>query len=146
VVGNINGGSIVVTTGTITTGTIASVTNLAGGTIKLNPKLSREQLGFNQVGTAAIGTLVSAPGSGTATYLNNLTISVMSGTLDVCVGYGTAQSGTSVVERGLFVAGGGLTQRYNAYSGSITNAALVWTIVSGAGTVAISGKYWNETL
>lgn len=96
-------------------------------------------ISFGTSGTGAIGTLIAAPGAGVSTVVVSYTINVASGTPDVCLSFGTAQSGRGVVERGVFNPGGGVTVALPyPTNGGTTNAPLTYQILAGAGTV-----YWN---
>ena len=94
---------------------------------------------FGTMGTAAIGTLVAAPGAGVSIVVAQYTINVASGTPDVCLSYGLGSLGAGVIERGVFNPGGGVTVSLPLpTNGGTTNSPLTYQILSGAGTV-----YWN---
>ena len=58
------------------------------------------------------------------------------------VSFGTTLTGSQVIERGLFIAGGGIAASYPASTpGGTSNAPLTWNVVSGSGTVAFTVKY-----
>jgi len=148
-------GTVSVAAGTITTGTlqnlvsgtVTSVTNLAGGTVQIAPKPTKSVLTFGTLGTGAAytaGTVVAAGGAGTAHFVNSLSIVVTAGTVDCFIGYGTALVGAGVLTRGNFIAGGGISQQFpSAAGGNNTNAALTWAI-NGAGTASFNVSYWTQ--
>lgn len=143
---NVVGGSIVVTNATVAGGTIQNLNNgsivVTNGTTLINPKPSTNVLLGHAVGTAAIGTLVAAAGSGTSIFVSSLSIKVLSGTLDVQLGFGTAEGGTTVLERGQFVTNSGIARSFPAApGGNITNTALVYKIISGTGTASWNVSY-----
>ena len=135
----------------IQTGTLAVVSNLTNGsvniltgTVSLNPKPSITLSSFATVTTAANGTLVAAPGVGTSIYVSAVSISVITGTQESLVSFGTAQTGGQVLERGLFSTGGGLLGAYSfPVTGGVTDTPLTWNTISGNGSIAISVKYWT---
>lgn len=145
--GTITAGTI--NAGTITAGTINSATITAGtintGTVSIDQTPVNNVLSYSTTGTASIGTLIAAPGVGTSIILESVSMVVHNGTSDVMIGYGTAQSGTTVVERGLFTAGGGISKDYSHPIGkNITNTALVYDQITGTGTVTYTVKYYTE--
>lgn len=102
-------------------------------------------LNFGTVGTNAIGTLIAAPGSGNRIFIAGYVLNVSSGTLDLCLSYGLGSNGNSVVCRGVFLPGGGVSKNlYSPTSGGTTNAALTYQILSGAGTAYWNIEYWTE--
>lgn len=124
---------------------VISAGTIAAGTLQLNPKTSRNILSYGTSGTNAIGTLIGASGVGTYSWVSSLSLGVCSGTAEIVVSWGTQLTGTAVLERGVFVAGGGVSKDYTyAVNAGVSNSPLTWNIISGAGTISYSVKYWNE--
>lgn len=142
VVSNLTNGSV-----NLLTGTVTSVTNLAAGTVQVNATPVVSVLTYGTLGTAggsAFGTISGASGAGTKHYVTNVTISAMTGTVDCYVGFGTGLNGGSVLERGQFIAGGGVGQTYSVPIASGTNSEICYEL-AGAGTVYFAVKYWKGT-
>lgn len=156
VVSNVTNGTIRVTAGTINTGTINSGTINAGtintgtinsgtinaGTITEQPYPASQVLPAFAIGTAAIGTLVSAAGAGTGIYINSYALTVMSGTLDMCLSFGLGSTSNQVVARGYFPPGGGVALSFDhpSFYGT-ANSALTYQILGGAGTASWAVTY-----
>lgn len=119
------------------------------GTVQLNPKPSRSIITYGTTiggGAAAGVTLVGAAGSGTAIFLNEISVTNQgTGNLTYYVGYGTASTlGTSNVLSGILAGNGGIQKSYpKAVGGHITNLALLGSIAA-AGTVSVNLSYWVE--
>ncbi len=112
-----------------------------------NPSFATNILLANAVGTAAIGTLVAAPGVGTSIYVTSFSIdgdSTVLGTAEVCLSFGTAQTGTAVLFRATLATLNDVAIQSYAYgvNGGITNTPLTYLIVSGAGTVSWNVQYY----
>lgn len=141
-----------------TLGVVSAVTNLVGGTVtrveqgsiqvtagtmRLNPNPTQVTQSFGTTTTGTIGTLVAAPSAGSAIYITNLTISVQSGTVEPVVSFNLAANGNGVVNRGLYVAGGGAVIPFPVpNSANNTGTALTWNILSGSGTVSYNVSYF----
>lgn len=143
--GTLNLGTVVTSSGTIT-----SITNVAGGTLQLNPKPSRSIFTFGTVTNGTIGTLVAAPGSGTSVYIQDVSIQVYNGTAEPIISWGLSTTGGGAagggpIIRGNFAAGGGQQKSYpNAVNGGTSNVAVTYNILSGSGTVSYLLTYWVE--
>lgn len=141
-VSNLTNGSV-----NILTGTVTSVTNVAGGTFQRSSVPVQLGTPLATVGTTAAavwGTLVAASGAGTKQYVSRTSIVVTSGTVDIAItniGIG-GSVGAGVLERGQFPAGGGITNSYDPVMVSGTNGTLAYWL-GGAGTVAITVNYWQ---
>lgn len=173
-VGTVAAGSIVVTAGTVVAGTLTNlgtavgmgtltnvgqvynagtlqagtISNILGGTVKLDGRVGRNVLTYGTVfgGTAAgYATLVgsAAVGVGTSTWVTAFKLmNVGAGTLDMALGFGTALNGTSILDRGSYAVssgfGGPLSLPVNA---GMTNQDLVcW--IGAAGTIQVTVKYF----
>lgn len=145
-VGTVNSSTIntgTINAATINTGTINSATVNAGtinaGTTTLNAYPAQQVVSNGAVGTAAAGTLVAAPAAGVGVYVNSFNFTAMSGTLDMCLSFGTQLSGNQVIARGLFAPGGGIALGVTnpSYYGTAA-APLTFQIVSGAGSASWS--------
>lgn len=140
---NLAGGSIVVTNGTISHGTIDS------GTIKLDGRTSRNILSYGTTfgGTAAgYGTLIgsAAIGAGTSAWICDLSIinSKGIGTTTALVGFGTVLNGTSVLAKGDFGPQGGIEKAYTfPVNAGMTNQDLV-CYIGAAGTMDFNVSYF----
>lgn len=146
-------GSINVTAGTVTAGTLTRLSNVGTlelGTVKINPRPTRDIFTFGTVTTGTIGTLVAAPGAATAIYVQNVSVQVYNGTAETLVSFGLSTTGGGAtgggpLVRGNYVGGGGQDKAFsNAVNGATTNVALTYNILSGAGTVAYQVSYWVE--
>ena len=130
-------------------GTIPTVTNLAGGTLKLDGRSGRNILSYGTTfgGTAAgYGTLVgsAAVGAGTSIWVNDLSIinSKGTGNLTALIGFGTALNGTSVLAKGDFSAQGGIEKHYSLpVNAGMTNSDLV-CYIGAAGTIDVNVSYF----
>ena len=135
VVSNLTNGSVVVTAGTISSGTINA------GTVRTQPEPASQVLSANVSGTLGIGTLVSAIGAGTGIYVQSIALDVGSGTLDLCLSFGTQITGAQVGNRGAYTTYGGIAQSFpQASFFGTSNSPLTYQILGGAGTA-----YWNVT-
>ncbi len=141
------------TTGTITTGSLANVAQIhnAGtiqaGTVQINSKPVSLATSYNVVGTtgaAVWGTLVAASGAGTYQYVSGIDIVVVSGTVEVAVtNIGVdGSAGAGVLARGNFAPGGGISKPFIPVVRSGTNGTLSYWL-GGAGTVDITIQYWQ---
>ena len=143
------GANIIGNIGTVTTGTIASVTNLAGGTVKQDPRPSKNIVSFGtQVsGTAATAATIvgsASVGAGTSLWVNNLSINNPNANVGVIIGFGTAQQGTNVLHRGTFGTSGavGVVVPFpSATNAGMTNQDLVVSLTA-AGTVDVNVSYF----
>ena len=131
----------------IVTGTLAALTNLAGGTVKLNEtpvNLATSLTTNGTTGVAVWGTLVAASGAGTKQYVSGVDVVVSSGTVEVAVtniGVG-GSTGAGVLTRGVFIAGGGVSKNFYPVIASGTNGTLSYWL-GGAGTANITVQYWQ---
>ena len=131
----------------IVTGTLAALTNLAGGTVKLNEtpvNLATSLTTNGTTGAAVWGTLVAASGAGTKQYVSGVDVVVSSGTVEVAVtniGVG-GSAGAGVLTRGVFIAGGGISKDFYPVIASGTNGTLSYWL-GGAGTANITVQYWQ---
>jgi acylphosphatase len=144
-VANLNNGSV-----NILTGTVTSVTNLAGGTVSVNQaQIGSSVLSYGTLGTtgaAVFGTILAAVGAGTSIYLTGLSMVVQTGTVDVAIANGTGgpatgPGGLNTYARGAFPAGGGITTPITVPIKSGTNGTLVFWM-GGAGTAYFQANYW----
>ncbi len=127
-------GSINVTAGTITAGTVQSdMRPVNAGT------------SINVVGTAGAslwGTVVTSPGNGIKNYVAGVDIVVTTGTVEVAVtqiGIG-GSTGAGVLARGAFPAGGGISKSFNPLQVSGTGGTIAYWM-GGAGTANITVQY-----
>lgn len=126
--------------------TIGNIGTLLSGTIQLNPKPNINILTYGTVSAGTIGTLVAAPGAGTAIYVCSYAIDLDStalGTPDVCISFGTQTGGTAVIFRGGDTTPFGQTFIYPVNAG-ITATALTWLQLAGGGTVSINISYFTQ--
>lgn len=135
-VSNLTNGSVRVTAGTVNSGTINA------GTVTSQPYPASQVLPAFAIGTAAVGTLVSAPGAGNGIYINSISLAAMSGTLDMCLSFGLGSTTNQVVNRGLYIAGGGIAQSFDfpSFYGT-ANSPLTYQILGGAGTASWQVNY-----
>lgn len=141
-VGNLNNGSV-----NLLTGTVTSVTNLAAGTVQINPVPVPATLTFGTLGTAGgsfFGTLSAASGAGTKHYVSGVDIVMQSGTADVRVLAGSLIQGTGVLAAGQFPGGGGISKPIDPAFATGTNSELLYHFV-GAGSAFITVSYWKGT-
>lgn len=142
VVSNLTNGSV-----NLLTGTVTSITNLAAGTVQINPDPVPTMLMFGTQGTAGgsfFGTLSAASGAGTKCFVSGVDIVVESGTVDVRILAGSAIQGTGVLAAGKFPPGGGIRKTITPAFETGTNSELVYHFV-GAGTAFIHIDYWKGT-
>ena len=148
-VDNVNGGSILITSGTL--GSIVSIAQIhnAGtvqaGTVQINPVPVPTTLTFGTLGTAGgsfFATVSAASGAGTKHYVTGVDIVMQSGTADVRVLAGSAIQGTGVLAGGQFPAGGGISNKFDPPFPTGTNSELIYHFV-GAGTAFIRLSYWK---
>lgn len=127
-------------------GQVYTIGNIQGGTIQINPIPSQNILTTNASGTAAIGTLVAAPGVGTSIYITSYAIdgdSTTLGTAELILSFGTVISGSGVLFRAtLNTLNDVAIMNYGAYpvNAGITNTPLTYLIKTGAGSIS-----WNIT-
>ena len=132
---------------TIGAGTVTSVTNLAGGTVRHNEIPVNIGTSYGTVGTtgaAVWGTLIAASGAGTYQYVSGVDVVVASGTVDVAVtniGIG-GSTGAGILARGQFTPGGGISKDFDPIIRSGTNGTISYWL-GGAGTAAITVQYWQ---
>ena len=141
-VSNLTNGSV-----NLLTGTMTSVTNLAGGTVQINPVPVPATLTFGTLGTAGgslFATISAASGAGTKHYISGVDVVVQSGTTDVRVLAGTAIQGTGVLGAGWFGPSGGISNKFFPAFATGTNSEIVYHFV-GAGTAFIRVSYWKGT-
>lgn len=140
-VGNLNNGSV-----NLLTGTLTSITNLAGGTIKSDPTTVPQMLQFGTLGTAGgsfFATISAASGAGTKHYIQGVDIVMQSGIADVRVLSGSSVQGTGVLAAGFFgTPGGGISKNWAPHFNTGTNSELIYHFV-GAGTAFINVSYWK---
>jgi hypothetical protein len=145
----VQGGSIVVTAGTVVGGSIAvtagTVVNNAGTMGKFDPKPNRNILTTGTTTAGTIGTLVAAPSAGSSIWITALDISQVSGTAETVVSFNLAASGAGIVSRGLYAAGGGIAKSYvPATNANNTGTALTFNMLSGSGTVSYNVHYFID--
>lgn len=141
-VSNVSAGSIAVVAGTVSTGTIV---NNGGTQGKFDPKPNRNVLNYSTTTTGTVGTLVAAPSAGSSVWVTSLDISVQSGTVEPLVSFNLATNGQGVLNRGNYVAGGGIAKTYTpATNANNTGTALTFNILSGAGTVSYNVGYFVD--
>jgi len=150
---NLTIGSVHMTVGTMTTGSLANVTQihnagtLQAGTLQINPIPIITPLIQGTLGTAGgslFGTLSAASGAGTKHYISGYSIVVQSGTPDVRILTGTAIQGTGVLTAGQFPPGGGIARDLNPPFVTGTNSEIIYHFV-GAGSAFIVVNYWKGT-
>jgi len=140
VVSNLTNGSV-----NLLTGTVTSVTNLAAGTVKINPVPVPTTLQHGTLGTAGgsfFATISAASGAGTFHYISGVDIVMKSGTADVRVLAGSVIQGTGVLAAGQFPAGGGIAKNFSPAFATGTNSELIYHFV-GAGSAFITVSYWK---
>lgn len=135
-VANLTNGTVRVAAGTVNSGTINA------GTVTVQPYPASQVQPAFAIGTAAIGTLVSAAGAGTGIYPNSVILTAMSGTLDMCLSFGLGSTTNQVVQRGLYSPGQGVAISFDnpSFYGT-ANSALTYQILSGAGTASWAVTY-----
>lgn len=173
-VGTVAAGSIVVTAGTVVAGTLTNlgtavgmgtltnvgqvynagtlqagtISNILGGTVKLDGRTGRNILTYGTVfgGTAAgYATLVgsAAVGVGTSIWVTGYKLmNIGAGTLDALLGFGTVLNGTSVLDRGSYAVSSGVNANLpHPVNAGMTNQDLVcW--IGAAGTTQVTVKYF----
>lgn len=132
-------GSIQVTAGTVSAGTINA------GTMTAVPYPSAQVLSAGTTTSGTIGTLIAAPGAGTGIYINSLIVNAISGTPEITTSFALQAAGNQTVNRGAYVAGGGvaLSFPHPSYYGTAA-AALTFNILSGSGTVSYAVTYTTK--
>src|SRR3990167_7297734 len=147
VVNNLTNGSINLLTGTLTR--VSNIGTLESGTVQISSLPVVLGTSYGTLGTTGAlvwGTLVSASGAGTRQYVSGLSITVMSGTVDVAItNVGTIaspQSGNGVLARGNFRSGGGMVRDFNPIQASGTNVTLAY-FLGGVGTAYFIVNYWQ---
>ena len=125
--------------------TLGTVGVVNSGTIYNEPKPARDIISFGTTTTGTIGTLVAAPGVGTAIYVNDVSVAVHNGTSDAGISWGLAAQGNGVLVRGNYIAGGGQQKvfSYQVNNGT-TNTALTFNQFTGSGTVTYAVTYWVQ--
>lgn len=122
-----------------------TLTNLATGTIKIDPTSVSTPLTFGTLGTAGgsfFATISAASGAGTKHYISGLQVIGQTGTVDVRILAGTAIQGTGVIAAGICVPGGGFVRDFNKDFQTGTNSEITYHFV-GAGTAFITINYWK---
>ena len=140
VVSNLTNGSI-----NLLTGTLTSLSNLAAGTMQINPDPVPTMLVLGTQGTAGgsfFATISAASGAGTKHFVSGVDIVVESGTADVRVLVGSTIQGAGVLAAGKFPAGGGISKIFTPAFETGTNSELIYHFV-GAGTAFIHTSYWR---
>lgn len=151
-VSNLTNGSVRMTVGTLTTGSITDVAKLYSGTInagtiQVNKTPVNIGTSYHQLGTAGAdfwGTIIAASGAGTYQYVSGVQVIGMSGTTQVAVtnvGVG-GSTGAGVLARGWIAPGQGIAQNFDPVVRSGTNGTLAYWL-STAGTVHIVIQYWQ---
>ncbi len=147
---NMLSGTLNLGTVNVSTGTINSISNIAGGTIKNDGRPGRNVLTYGTVyanASAAFATLVGSAvvGVGTSIWINDLSI-VNSGSAsaDISVQFNTGTTGSNVIARGNFGANGGIQKSFPlAVNGGSTNTDLtVWLSGGTAGTTSVNVTYF----
>lgn len=136
-------GSVNLLTGTLTRA--SNVGTLESGTVQVNPKSPTAILIAHVLGTTGgttVGTLSGASGAGTKHFVTGLQIVVDSGTPNCFVGFGTGTAGGSVLARGAFPAGGGIMRDFTIPIESGTNSEICY-VVWGVGTANVAVNYWK---
>lgn len=158
-VNNLTNGSVRMTVGTLTTGsitnlamlhagTIDTVTNLNDGTVHIDSLPVRTGTSYGTLGTtgaAVWGTLIAGAGAGTRAYVTGLAISIESGTVDCAItNVGTIATigGAGVLARGKYVPGGGIVRDFTNAQASGTGGTLAY-YMGGAGTVSFIVNYYH---
>ena len=154
-VSNLTNGSVRMTLGTLTTGSITDVAKvysgtINAGTIQSNPTPPITVVNQGTLGTSAVavwGTLSGASGAGTFHYVTGVSIVVQSGTVDTAISFGTTASnplGTGVLTRGAFSPGLGVARTFiPVISGGANSELTYW--LGGAGTAYFVINYWKAT-
>lgn len=111
----------------------------------LSPIPSINILSTGTAGTLGVGTLVAAPGVGTAIYVCSYSVdgdSSALGTAEAILSFGTAVTGSGVLFRATLNTLNDPSQLAYAHpvNGGLTNTPLTYKIQSGAGSIA-----WNVT-
>jgi hypothetical protein len=136
--------NVLVTQGTQTAIATDTIGTVDYQIVEVHPKSGVSVATYGTVGTAgaaAYGTLVAAPGVGTALHINDLSMSVTSGTVDCMIAFGTLTTGAGVLARGQYTPGGGIQKSFpRSVNGNTTNAPLVYWL-GGAGTVSFNVTY-----
>ena len=111
-----------------------------------SPAITAICYGTKVAGAASTwATISDLSGAGTSHVVSNVAVVVTAGTVDCYLGFGTTASdgGGSVLARGNFPAGGGITRSFIPSIKSGTNSEICANI-GGAGTVQFSAVYWEE--
>lgn len=117
--------------------------------IRVNPSFVTNILSAGTAGTAAIGTLVAAPGAGTAIYICSFTVdgdSTTLGTTEVILSFGTQTTGTAVLFRATINNLNETVLMPYTYpvNCGVTNLPLTYLINSGAGSIAWTVQYYTH--
>lgn len=126
-------------------GTLALVTNLAAGTLRIDPTPVASIVQQGTLGTAGgsfFGTLSAVSGAGTKHYVSGIDIVMQSGTADVRVLAGSVIQGTGVLAAGFFGPSSGISKHWWPHFQTGTNSELIYHFV-GAGTAFINISYWK---
>ena len=165
-VANLNNGTVRISVGTITTGTLqnlvsgtinalaagtiagGTIQNLNAGTVAINAVPVTIGTSYGTLGTtgaAVWGTLVATAGAGTRQYVSGVAIVVASGTVDCAitnVGTVAAANGVGILARGQFTPGGGIAQTFDPVEASGAAGTLAFWL-GGAGTAYFRVSYWQ---
>lgn len=115
------------------------------GTVQHDPQPGTPILSAGTTSAGTIGTLIAAPGTGTAIYVTGFHVLQVSGTAETVVSFGLQAAGNQVVARGNYASGGGITESKTFPSGyGATGTALTWNMLSGSGTVSYKVEYFTR--
>lgn len=148
-VSSITNGTVRISVGTITTGSITDLTTLHAGTINSaridyrpigSSILSTHSLGTG--GGTVVGTIIAPTGAGTNLYLAGISVVVHSGTTDCGIATNVAgTTGAGVFARGFFPPGGGIARDFQPAINMGANGTLAFFMIT-AGTASFTANYW----
>lgn len=170
---DLTSGSVRMTVGTVTTGSLTNVANLLNGTVGVVNNLVTGTLAALATGTITVGTfredtrpvgsvvqsthtlgtgggtfvgtLVAPTGAGTSLYLAGLSIVGQSGTTDCGIANNVAgTTGAGVYARGFFPPSGGIARDFNPPINLGTNGTLAYFLIT-AGTASFTVNYIVST-
>lgn len=123
--------------------------NVGQGVMQINPVPHFNILTTGTAGTLGVGTLVAAPGVGTAIYVCSFSVdgdSSVLGTAEVILSFGTVVTGSGVLFRATLATLNDVANQSFPYpvNGGLTNTPLTYKIQSGAGTVSWNVSYFIQ--
>lgn len=150
---NLTSGSVRMTVGTMTTGSLANVAQvhnagtLQAGTVQIDSQPARNVIRTGTLGTTAVekwGTLVIAAGAGDNYYILGYEIIQHTGTTAAAIQLGTrvVTGGTDTFGQGFYPPGGGVSRNLTSPVVSGANGTITY-YMGGAGTTFFSVDYYE---